>query len=206
MARAEQGNKSLILAAFKSGAIWKLAFSFFFFSFLYAVLNNYYSTYLVQEAGLDLGTANKIFTFSIIGMAIGGIVTGFILNKVNRKNHSILLTISLLLVAFCAFFQFQIKSPFLLVLFLLIAGFIYMSTFPIVFTIGTNLAKRPEEVGPLIGIVNFSNGVAGVISPIVVGPLVAACGGWSSLSLPLLVIALLAIIGALVFQKTSKQD
>ncbi|NLP44373.1 MAG: MFS transporter, partial [Peptococcaceae bacterium] len=110
MVQAEQGYKSFILTAFKSRAIWNIAFSFFFFSFLYAVLNNYYSTYLVQEVGLELGTANKIYTFSIIGMAIGGIITGTILNKVNRNNHAVLLTISLVLIAFCAFFQFQVKS------------------------------------------------------------------------------------------------
>ncbi|UWG96741.1 MFS transporter [Dehalobacter sp. DCM] len=201
-AQAEQESKPSLSAGFKSGAVWNVAISFFFFTLLFSIFNNFYSTYLVQGAGLDLGAANKIYVFAIIGMAIGGIFSGAILNKVNRKYHAVLLTVSFVLVAICAFFEFRITSPSALIPFLLIAGFIYMLSVPIVFTLGSSLAKRPEEVGPIMAVVNFANGAAGVVSPLIVGPMVAAFGGWSGLSLPLLAFVVLAIIGCLLLQKT----
>lgn len=201
LALGENEQKPSLSAGFKSVAVWIIAISFFFFTLLFSIFNNFYSTYLVQGAGLDLGAANKLYIFAIIGMTIGGIISGAILNKLSPKYYVLFLITSFVMVGICAFFEFKITSPSALVPFLLIAGFIYMLSVPIVFTLGASLAKRPEEVGPIMAVINFAMGAAGVVSSLIVGPLVAACGGWSGLSLPLIVFALLGIIGCLILQK-----
>jgi MFS family permease len=199
--KAKPGQKTSISAGFKSYLGWIVGIIYFLTSCILATFATFYSTYLVQAAGLVLGTANKIFGFSIIGGIIGGMISGVMLNKLNKKYHAIILTICFVPLLVICYYMFRITSPDALVPFLLVTGIFITLPVPIIFTIGPNVANRSEEVGPILGIINFFNSIAGMTAPLVVGPLVIAFGGWSGLSLPLLIVAVLAVIACLILQK-----
>jgi len=195
-------KKTSLLSSYKSPLVWGVGIAFFLKTMLSSSFTNFYSTYLVKSAGYDLATANRTYSYAIIGMIIGGVFAGAILNKVNKKYHAILLIASFVLMAIPVFYEYHLTGPLtLLVPFCLFSGFIYTIPLPIVFTIAPNVANRPEDIGPIMGIVNFGNGIGGLISSLIIGPLVIVIGGWSGLSTPLLAILALPLIVSLILQK-----
>jgi MFS family permease len=205
--QAEAGQKVSVSEGFKLPFAWMLAIIDFLYTVMFGVFNNYYATYLQEGVKLDLGTANHIYSYATIGMIIGGIVIGFILNAINKKRHCLVLTAIMIPCAIAAFIQYQVTQAAILIPFLLVVGLIYQFIPPALFTIGPNMAPRPEMIGPVMAIITFGQSVGGIISPLIVGPVVAASGGnWSGLSLPLLGIMVLSVIVAIVLQVMSTKN
>jgi MFS family permease len=205
-AKGEQNlPKVSVFEGFKLPAAWILAIIDLLYTIMFGFFNNYYATYMQNGIGLDLGTANGIYSYATIGMIIGGIVAGVILNKVNKGKHGIFTIILLIPIAVAGFVLFRLTSVGVLIPAMLIIGFLFQFVPPTLFTIGSNIAPRPEMIGPIMAIITFGQSIAGIASPMMVGPIVGSMenANWGNLSVPMLGMMVVSIGFAVVLQFTT---
>lgn len=196
--KAPQNEKVSLLAGFKSPMAWLLAIIFICFGWPCAQFSGFYSTFLQQGLGLDMAAANSVVSYATIGMIIGGIVIGILLNRIKNKNHGIVLIIIMAIVGVFYVLQFQIASAAILVPFVFASGFVQQLIPPTVFTIAPSAAKRPELIAAMMGIISLGSNLSGMFSNTFTGPMVASFGGdWSKLSGLNLGISLVGVIAAI---------
>ncbi|UWG98703.1 MFS transporter [Dehalobacter sp. DCM] len=197
--KLEQGEKVSLLEGFKSPMAWLLAIIFIAFGWPCAAFSGFYSTFLQQALGLDMAAANSIVSYATIGMIIGGILIGLLLNRIKNKNHGLVLIIIMALAAVFFYLQFEIKAVAILVPFVFASGVIQQLIPPTIFTIAPTAAGSPERIAATMGIISLGANLSGILSNTFTGPLVASFGGvWSKLSIFMLVITLVGVVAAIV--------
>ncbi len=185
--QAQAATKASSAEGFKSPGAWLLGLIFALAGFANGAFSGFYPTYLVQSLKLDMASANAYASIATVGMMAGGIIIGFVLNKVNYMKHTFVLIISIMLNAVFAFALFNFTNIGLIVPFLLTMGFVFQLVPATIFTIATAVASRPEAMAPTMSIVNFGISLGGILANSTIGPMVKAAGGrWNAVSMPLL--------------------
>jgi MFS family permease len=201
-ARAQSPQKVSIMEGFKSPGAWLLALIFGLAGFSIGAFSGFYPTYLVQNFKLDMASANMYSSIATIGMMVGGIILGFILNKVNYTKHTIVLIISVGLTAIFAFIQFNFSYIGLLVPFLMVLGFAFQLVPATVFTIAPEAATRPDTIAPTMSIINFGSALGSMLANSLVGMMVQNAGGkWNVVSIPLLLLAIVGLIFSIIVHR-----
>lgn len=201
----QAGPKVSVLEGFKLPIAWLLGIIDFLYTVMFAVFNNYYATYLQDGVKLDLGTANHLYGYTNIGAIVGGLAIGFLLNKVNKKNHPLVLIAIIIPVTIGAFMEYQITSVAMLIPFFLFVGVFNQTIPPILYTIGPNMSPRPEMVGPIMAVITLGQSLGGIIGPMLVGPLVESPAGnnWGALAPLQLGIMVAALVFAVILMRMS---
>ncbi|HBV88231.1 MAG TPA: MFS transporter [Desulfosporosinus sp.] len=189
---------------FKSPASWLLSLIFMMFGFGVGAMMTFAPTFMVEEVGMDVANANMNTSVITLGMITGGILMGFILNKV--KNRSFLLVVSMVLTAIFMGLTFEVTSPNLILPFMLIMGLIYSMVPAVIFTISPEAAVSPATVGITMGIIVLGQNLSGFIGPVFIGAIVERGGGaWSAATLPLVVAGLIGVIASVLYGLVMKK-
>lgn len=187
-----------MIEGFKSPSSWLLGVIFLLYSFGVASMTTYAPTYLVESVGMDGTTANAYSSVITFGMIFGGILMGFILNKV--KNHKLLLLMSTLIAAIFFSLTFEIDSPAWIPFFMVAIGLAYSLLPPTIFTLAPEAAFSPATIGITMGIINLGQNLGGVSAPIVIGSIVESHGGaWNSATTILAAIGVLSIVFTVLY-------
>lgn len=188
----------LLVEGFKSPPSWLLGIIFTVFSFGVASLTTFVPTFFVEELKIDVATANTYVSVVTFGMIGGGIVMGFVLNKV--KKRSILLLACTIITAIFMCLTFKVTSPDLVMPFMLATGLVYSMLPAVIFTIAPEAATSPATIGITMGIVILGQNIGGFVAPILIGAVVEGNGGvWDAATLPLVVVGIVSFVAALLY-------
>ncbi|WP_052090800.1 MFS transporter [Desulfosporosinus sp. HMP52] len=189
---------------FKSPASWLLSLIFLMFGFGVGAMLTFAPTFMVEEVGMDVVNANMNTSVMTFGMISGGILMGFVLNKV--KNRSLLLIVSMALSAIFMGLTFEVTSPNLILPFMLIMGLTYSMVPAVIFTISPEAAVSPATVGITMGIIVLGQNLSGFIGPVFIGAIVERGGGaWSAATLPFVVAGIIGVIASVLYGLVMKQ-
>ncbi|MDR2296117.1 MAG: MFS transporter [Clostridiales Family XIII bacterium] len=182
----------------KNPAAWLLALTSGANSFATGCLTNFEPTFLIQTTGMDPAAANMASSVVTIGMIISGIVTGFILNKLKRREY--MLIVAMVLGAVFMFLNFNVSTPEILYVFLFITGFVYSMAPPTIFTIAPETAITPVTIGMCMGILSLLQCTCTFLGSGVIGQLVQNFGGnWGIAPIPMLVMGIVGIVASLLY-------
>lgn len=190
---------------FKSPASWLLGIIFASYSFGVGALTAFVPTFLVQVAGMDLSKANMYSSIVMLGMIVGGIVMGFVLNIVKQRN--MLLFVSMILSAIFMCLTFKVTSPSLIMPFMIVIGLIYSMVPAIIFTIAPEAAYSPATIGITMGIAMLGQNLGGFVSAALIGAIVEHSGGvWGVTTMPLVIAAITGIVATVLYIKIKKRQ
>lgn len=197
---AETGNPVKVTDALKSLPTWTLGFACVCFTCGCSSLNAFCVTYCVTALGVDDVTAAGLATWLTVGMMVGAVVMGIVLNRFSSlKTRSTIFVVAMVcvLVSYLLMFNFTLETA---VVVLLLCGFMLQMAPATSFTVIADTAPNPSLIGIATGILAMMSALGGVlISP--VGFIVDAYG-WGVLTTIFGVVGIIGVILALVFKAT----
>ncbi len=198
-------EKVSILEGFKAPGAWMLAIIFCVFGFGNGAFTGFYPTYLVKSLGMNMAVANSYSSVATVGMMIGGILMGIILNRIKNKNHGIVMIACLIITGIFFYFQFKITSVAVVLPFMIAIGIVFQMIPPIIFTMAPDVATRVETIPATMGIIMVGQNLGGIFSTAVVGAVVERAGGvWDAATIPLVSAILVGLVAAVVLQRIVK--
>ncbi|MEM5769173.1 MAG: MFS transporter [Bacillota bacterium] len=196
---AEQGvPKPSLKEGFQSVSSWLLCLVFICFSTVVSAFTTYFPTYIVQVLGLDVAAANAYSGFMAIGMIVGGLAMGFVLNKV--KNRPALLIVCMALTGIFGYFTFEVTSVNTLLAYVFFVGVAYSTPAATIFTVAPDTALSPASIGMALSLCILGQNVASGLVPVIVGAVVESSGYvWSSATPILLGAGIMGVVFAILF-------
>ncbi|WP_427846690.1 CynX/NimT family MFS transporter [Desulfitobacterium chlororespirans] len=196
---AEQGAPQPSLKeGLQSVPSWLLCLIFICFATVVSAFTTYFPTYIVQVLGLDVAAANSYSGFMAIGMIVGGLAMGFVLNKV--KNRPALLVLCMVLTGAAGYFTFEVSNPNTLLLYVFLAGLAYSMPAATIFTVAPDSARSPAAIGMAMSLCVLGQNIASGIAPVIIGAVVESSGYvWGSATPILLGAGAMGVIFALLF-------
>lgn len=190
------------IEALKSLPTWTLGIACVCFTCGCSALNSFCVTYCVTNLGVGDVTAAGLATWLTVGMMIGAVVMGLILNKFSTlKARSTIFVVAMV----CVFMSYLLMFNFTTdnaVIVLLLCGFMLQMAPATSFTVIADTAPRPELIGMATGILAMMSALGGVlISP--VGFIVDAYG-WGVLTVIFGVVGAVGIVLSLVFRASMR--
>ncbi|WP_434509858.1 MFS transporter [Desulfitobacterium sp. AusDCA] len=183
---------------------WLLCLIFICFSTVVSAFTTYFPTYIVQVMGLNVAAANSYSGFMAIGMIVGGLAMGFVLNIV--KNRPALLVICMAATGIFGYFTFEISNLNLLLAYVFFAGVAYSMPAATIFTVAPDSALSPAAIGMSISLCVLGQNIASGIAPVIVGSVVERSGYVWSLATPFLIGAgILGVVFAILFVVAMKK-
>ncbi|MDD5807041.1 MAG: MFS transporter [Eggerthellales bacterium] len=179
---------------FTNPGLYAIAICFVVFNIGYYGITTYMPTYLTDIVGADAGTANFAISWNAIAGAPAALVAGFLMGKVGLRNRKWVPAIAMLALAVMYFFAFQMPNVGAAAALLIVCGFVASLVPPSLYTIGPDLIPKAIYAPMILAVVTFGQNLGMTLGPLVVGYTYEAFGTWSSVSIP---IGVLAVIGAL---------
>ncbi|MFA6809193.1 MAG: MFS transporter [Eubacteriales bacterium] len=193
-----------VIEGFKSPGSWLLGIIFGCYAFAVQSLITYIPTFMVQEAGMDVTTANMYSSVLTFGMIGGGITMGFVLSIVKKRTR--LLLFSMLLTAIFMYLTFKVTVPGMIMPFMIAIGLVYSMLPPVIFTVAPDFAISPATIGVTMGIIILGQNLGGFVAPILIGAVVEGSGGaWNTATVPLLVVGIVGMISAILLSMVNKK-
>ncbi len=183
-------EKPKVSEGFKSVSCWVAMIAFAAFSLGTACVMNFEVLYMVQTMGMTQAAANGMLNIANIFVVIGGVVIGFVMNKVTSNTGRLtILAVSSLVLGVCFAFAYVVNGAMLtpwLILFGLSNGIVPA----IFFTMVAEIAPRPELASVSSTLMSLGQCVGGILFGIV-GAVVAS--GWGAAT------GILATAGVVLF-------
>lgn len=154
-------------------------------------------TYMQQACGMDMGTANFVASISTFVGLFTSLIIGVILNKVKNQPLVLLVCIILFAVTGCVLF-ISTDANLMLPVAILVGLFFYIVP-PCLFTNMQWAAPNPQAMGIGFAALSFGAGLGGFPSSVTVGAIVDATGGWAMVTVPIAIVAVVAVIIAVIF-------
>ena len=181
---------------FKSSSTWILTLCGTIFTFCCFGFATYISLYWAQAFyGGDMGASNLWVSIMYAIEVPVVIFIGWLLNKVPLTKRRFVGVIGFALYTFILFFCFRMDDPALLLPFIIIYPFLEGSIPTVYWTLIPSTAKKPENSGTAIGILNVGLNIGTLLGPPVTGFFIENYG-WSAATIPL---AIASIVGAVLF-------
>jgi MFS family permease len=203
----KQVQKFSILQWFKIPYAWMVGGIDLLYTIQYTSFNNYYTTYMQEVIGLDLTTANRLYSIVTTSAIVGTFLIGFLMTKINKDKHAIFLAIVLVPISFFSFMMFKFTTVAVLIPVFVLVGTINQFQKPLCFTLEPNLAPNPAMIGPALAIMSFLNAIAGIVGPMIAGPIIQSSEGnqWGRLPpFQLGVMVLCVILGVVLVREAAK--
>ena len=186
---------------FKAPRAWMLAVMFTAYGFGSGAFCGYYPAFLVQSLGMEPGTANAYSSLATLGMMVGGMAMGILLNRIRNRYHEILLITCWIISGIFFYFQFKLTFVGLILPFMLLMGIILQTIPPIIFTMAPDTATRAETVATVMGIVSLGQNLGGLLSTAIVGAAVERSGrSWDGATAPLMAAVAVGCLAAVFLQ------
>ena len=181
---------------FKSSSTWILTLCGTIFTFCCFGFATYISLYWAQAFyGGDMSASNLWVSIMYAIEVPVVIFIGWLLNKVPLTKRRFVGVIGFALYTFILFFCFRMDDPALLLPFIIIYPFLEGSIPTVYWTLIPSTAKKPENSGTAIGILNVGLNIGTLLGPPVTGFFIENYG-WSAATVPL---AIASIVGAVLF-------
>jgi len=183
-------EKPKVSEGFKSISCWIAMVAFAAFSLGTACVMNFEVLYMVQTMGMDQGVANGTFNTVNIAVVIGGLVIGFVLNKVTGNTARLIILAIASAVLGVSFAMAYTVSAEMLTAWMIMFGLSNGIVPAIFFTMVAEIAPRPDLASVSSTLMSLGQCVGGIIFG-VVGAIVAS--GWGAAT------GVLAAAGAVLF-------
>ena len=192
---AEGEEKPKVSEGFKSLSCWVSMIAFAAFSLGTACVMNFETLYMVQNMGMDQAQANGTMNIANISVIIGGVVIGFVMNKVTSNSGRLaILAVSAAVLGASFAFAYTVSAEMLtpwLVIFGLSNGVVPA----IFFTMVAEIAPRPALASVSSTLMSCGQCVGGILFG-VVGAVVMA-SGWGACSGLLTGVGITLFVGSL---------
>lgn len=175
---------------------WCLAIGFFTFAIGSGAMLTFYPTYLQEVFAMESAQANSITAITSIAMIASGILTGFVLNKIPNRNHSIFYFVMCILYTIVSVIQFNLPSVGVVIPFVIIYGLIAQAVPPTILSLVPEAAATPAMLPIAMGVLMFGQNLGGILTNIIVGQCVDLFGTWGSIAIPLAICCGGALIAA----------
>jgi MFS family permease len=188
---------------FKSLGVWLCILVFICYTWGSTSFASYWPTYIESDPSMggfsvEPATANMFTTAVTYSMIAVSLIVGYILTKINRDYWWILVLIVTCCIFFNDWFLFSIPSAGWFVPFLIVYGCTQELWPCITYTLVPEFVDTPKALGAALGSVSFFMNVAGTVvnatNGVIADTQVYTGTGWSALSGPLHVAAILAVI------------
>lgn len=192
---AEGEEKPKVSEGFKSLSCWVSMIAFAAFSLGTACVMNFETLYMVQNMGMDQAQANGTMNIANISVIIGGVVIGFVMNRVTSNSGRLaILAVSAAVLGASFAFAYTVSAEMLtpwLVIFGLSNGVVPA----IFFTMVAEIAPRPALASVSSTLMSCGQCVGGILFG-VVGAVVMA-SGWGACSGLLTGVGITLFVGSL---------
>jgi MFS family permease len=198
---AHKPSKAEYKQLFRNSYLWKVLLVFFFINVTSWGLMSWMPSYLMQVLGIDLKSIGLISAIPVLFSTLGMILSGRIINKIG-SNAKYGVIIGIVIMGVCLYL-ITFSTSIVQVLIYQCIGFTFMSfILSFIFTL-PHRAMEPKVVGTAFGMLNFGGQAAGIVSPMVMGALIASSGGsYTSAFLFLTVCCLIAAVFACFLPST----
>ena len=184
-------EKPKVSEGFKSLSCWVGMIAFAAFSLGTACVMNFETLYMVQTMGMDQAAANGQLNILNIAVIIGGIVIGFVMNKVtSNMGRLTILAVGAAVQGVCFALAYTISGA-MLVPWLIVFGLANGVVPAIFFTMVAEIAPRPQLASVASTLMSLGQCVGGILFA-VVGAIITSAG-WGACT------GLLAATGAVLF-------
>ncbi len=190
-------NTGKISDGLKAVGIWMLLLCFLLFGYANSAYSSYYPTYLQEDFGVSLEESNFLSSIANIAMLAGGLVIGFIINKVSKPKRGILILVVVIVIAAASLAMFNMPNVGMVVPFMVILGFIFQLFPPTCFSVAPDVAKTPESLATSMGIITVGMNFSGVFGTLITSLFRDNFGTWQSITIPIAILAVIALIGAI---------
>ncbi len=188
---AEGEEAPKVSEGFKSLSCWVAMIAFAAFALGTACVMNFETLYMVQTMGMDQAAANNTLNIANIFVVIGGIVIGFVMNKVTSNTGRLTILVISAAVLGASFALAYTVSGALLTPWLIVFGLSNGVVPAIFFTMVAEIAPRPALASVSSTLMSCGQCVGGILFG-VVGAVVMA-SGWGACT------GLLAGVGIVLF-------
>ncbi|MGI6217006.1 MAG: MFS transporter [Coriobacteriales bacterium] len=199
-------KKPSIVSGLSSATTWLILVVFFLFGYVNSAYASFYPTYLMQDFGLDMGTANSLTSIATIAMLIAGIVGGFILNKIKVTKRPIYLLVLTVLVGVMGLIMFNIPDTGVVPVFLAVLGFVFQLFPGTVFAVAPEAAKTPETVPATMGVLGIGQNLSGLMGTLISSLFLTSMGSWQACTIPNGIFMALSVICAIVMIPLMKKQ
>ncbi len=191
-ARKERGGQKKV---WMNPFLWFLAISFIVYNIGYGGITTYMPTYLVDDVQASQGVANFAVSWNSLAGGFGAVFGGFLLNRFAPANRKWIPAVTMILLAVCYFFAFQLPTVETAAAVLIAVGFMSAIVPPALYTIGPDIIPNPMYTPLVLAIITLGGNTGMTLGPIVTGYIYEAFGNWSSVSIP---IAVCSLVGAVL--------
>ncbi|WNW10978.1 MFS transporter [Pseudomonas sp. DTU_2021_1001937_2_SI_NGA_ILE_001] len=165
--------------------LWKIVLVWFSLGLVNKGLDAWMPMYLLTARGLDLKTVGMLVPLPFITASIASAMGGWLMTRYFDGREKLLMTASCALTGLFLYGMYQSQSTTEVITYQAIVYFFKSFVFATAFALPTKILAQ-RLVGTGIGMVNFGGQVAGFVSPMVIGFLVAHYGTYESAFLFLL--------------------
>ncbi|MBA9028801.1 MFS transporter [Peribacillus huizhouensis] len=184
--------------------LWKVLLIFFFVNVTNWGLLSWMPSYLMQGLGIDLKSVGLFSAIPTLFLTIGMIISGRIINKIGSKAKYGVIT-GIIITGASLYLMSLASGVFQVILYQSIA-FTFMSfVMSFVFTVPHRVMEQ-KVVGTAFGIINFGGQAAGIISPMIMGALIASTGSYKAAFIFLTVCCLVAAVVACFLPLSKKSQ
>lgn len=184
-------EKPKVSEGFKSLSCWIGMIAFAAFALGTACVMNFETLYMVQTMGMDQAAANGTLNIANICVVVGGIVIGFVMNKVTSNTGRLTILVVGAAVQGVAFALAYTVNGAMLTPWLIVFGLANGIVPAIFFTMVAEIAPRPQLASVSSTLMSLGQCVGGILFA-VVGAIITSAG-WGACT------GLLAATGAVLF-------
>ncbi|MGI9953467.1 MFS transporter [Moorellaceae bacterium AZ2] len=184
-------------AAFRNQDVWLLAFIFFSFMFSAVGYSTWAPVYYHEALRVDTVAANFYTSLMYIATALGALVCGWVLARVQNRRFVMLVAVVVTGVLYC--FGFSLSSASLIAPYMLARGFIAAFIATSIFALAPEITPSPQLSGPIMAIINLGHNLGMLVGPPVLGQTLKYASIWAVGNYPIIVSMVLATVATLLF-------
>lgn len=195
------GSSTSIYDVLRDTTILRYLMIYFVFDFAFWGFTSWLPTYLIEERGFSALQMSVTASLPFLAGMLGCILGGWISDRFFGDNRRIPIILSPSVAALFLYLTFTASSVTMVMIYQTISGFFFNIFFASFWALPISTVPK-ERMGVTTGLINTAGQVAGALSPVVVGALVAASGGRFGLTFGVLIASLL-LVGALALSLPS---
>lgn len=202
--------KASLIDGLKAPGTWLILIMFFMFSFLTSSFAGFFPTYLQQDLGMDMVSANSVTSVATIANIVAGIAGGFLLNRIAPSKRSVYLFVVTILIGVCGIAMYNMPGIAMVIPFCIVYGLISQLFPPTAYAIAPETAYSPDTVSGTLGVITFGSNLAGACGTFITSVVMTAFGNsWQAATIPNALFAVLAVVAGaaliLYMKKRSQQ-
>lgn len=195
-----------VAAGLKSPTTWLLLLVFFLFGYVNSAFSSYFPTYLQEDFAADLGTANSMTSIATVAMMVGGIVMGFVVNKVKLTARPKVLLVIAILVGVCGLLMFNLPSMAFVAPYLIVMGLCFQAFPGTAYSVAPEAAASPATVSITMGVMGIGQNFSGVFGTLITSLFYAGMGSWQAVTIPNAIFMVIGVVAGIALLPLMKKQ